>query len=71
MFSHVVEIVARNKLALQFLTRIAESARSLAACRSGREHLLLSAPPCRQTVADTRVFVDVEALIVIAIVNGW
>ena len=32
---------------------------------------MLSAPTCRQSVAYARVFIDVEALIVVAIVNGW
>ena len=71
MFGYVVEIVACDERALQLLTRIAEGTWTLAACRRGRKDLLLSAPPCRNAVTDARVVADVEALVIVAVANGW
>ena len=70
MLSDIVKGIASYETALQFLTGISEGARSLTACRGGRKHLLLSAPPCSESVAHARVVGYIKALVVIAIVDG-
>ncbi len=71
MRGDVVEVVARNKLSCQFVTAPSEVEGTLAASLLRAEGALSAYPSSSSSVGDTWVEVDVKALGIIAIDNGW
>ena len=67
---HVVEVVACHEVTGHLVAAVAERACSFTPCRRRVEHLLHSAPSCRQPVGNTWVFIDVEALFEEGVADG-